>query len=37
MCNGNIVEDGNFEELLAIENGKFKAMWNSQVNGMVDL
>lgn len=32
---GNIVEDGSFQELLAIERGKFKTMWDSQVNGMV--
>jgi len=32
---GNIVEDGSFQELLAKERGKFKEMWDTQVNGMV--
>jgi len=32
---GNIVEDGSFQELLAKDGGKFKEMWDSQVNGMV--
>jgi ATP-binding cassette subfamily B protein len=33
--NGNIVEDGSFQELLIKDGGKFKAMWDSQVDGMV--
>lgn len=32
---GNIVEDGSFQELLAKDSGKFKEMWDSHVNGMV--
>ncbi len=32
---GEIVEDGSFAELLAIPNGKFKELWDHQVNGMV--
>ncbi len=35
MEGGNIVEDGSFQELLSKNNGRFKAMWDSQVNGMV--
>ncbi len=33
--NGKIVEDGSFQDLLAKDGGKFKQMWDSQVNGMV--
>lgn len=33
--NGKIVEDGSFEELLKIPNGKFKELWDHQVGGMV--
>jgi ATP-binding cassette subfamily B protein len=33
--NGKIVEDGSFLELINIRNGKFKALWEHQVNGMV--
>ena len=33
--NGQIIEDGSFQELLAKEHGKFKMMWDSQINGMV--
>ncbi|MFU7503513.1 MAG: ATP-binding cassette domain-containing protein, partial [Candidatus Tisiphia sp.] len=33
--NGQIVEDGNFVELLAMPNGRFKELWEHQVNGMV--
>lgn len=36
MEDGKIVEDGSFEELLVIPNGKFKELWEHQVNGMVD-
>ncbi len=32
---GEIVEDGSFADLLAIPNGKFKELWDHQVNGMV--
>jgi ATP-binding cassette subfamily B protein len=32
---GRIVEDGTFSELTALPNGRFKEMWNHQVNGMV--
>jgi ATP-binding cassette subfamily B protein len=32
---GTIVEDGSFQELIAKNGGKFKEMWDSQVNGMV--
>lgn len=32
---GYIVEDGSFKELIAKEDGKFKEMWDSQVNGML--
>ncbi|WP_425361012.1 ABC transporter ATP-binding protein [Candidatus Tisiphia endosymbiont of Stenodema calcarata] len=33
--NDQIVEDGNFVELLAMPNGRFKELWEHQVNGMV--
>ncbi len=33
--NGEIVEDGSFQDLLNIPNGKFKELWDHQVNGMV--
>ena len=32
---GNIVEDGSFAELIYKENGKFKELWEHQVNGFV--
>ena len=32
---GKIIEDGNFANLLKIENGKFKKLWECQFNGMV--
>ena len=32
---GKIVEDGSFKKLLSIPNGKFKDLWNHQVNGMI--
>lgn len=32
---GQIIEDGSFQELLTKNNGKFKMMWDSQINGMV--
>lgn len=35
MDNGKIVEGGNFAELLEVPNGKFKELWEHQVNGMV--
>lgn len=33
--NGKIVEDGSFVELISITNGKFKELWEHQINGMV--
>ena len=33
--NGKIVEDGSFTELINLQNGKFKELWEHQVNGMV--
>ena len=35
MEDGNIVEDGSLQELVAKDGGRFKEMWDSQVNGMV--
>ncbi|MBY0580952.1 MAG: ABC transporter ATP-binding protein/permease [Rickettsiales bacterium] len=35
MDGGQIIEDGSFQDLLTKNNGKFKIMWDSQVNGMV--
>lgn len=32
---GQIVEEGTFASLMSIKNGKFKEMWEHQVNGMV--
>jgi len=32
---GKIVEDGSFDDLLKIENGNFKKLWEHQFNGMV--
>lgn len=32
---GNVVEDGSFKELVEMENGRFKGMWSSQINGML--
>lgn len=32
---GKIMEDGSFQDLLAKNDGKFKSMWDHQVNGMV--
>lgn len=32
---GQIIEDGSFQDLLTKNNGKFKIMWDSKVNGMV--
>ena len=34
MDNGRIVEEGSFDELIS-KNGRFKELWNHQVNGMV--
>jgi ATP-binding cassette subfamily B protein len=34
LDHGQIIEDGSFQELLA-RNGKFKLMWECQVNGML--
>ena len=33
--NGKIVEDSSFTELINLQNGKFKELWEHQVNGMV--
>ena len=33
---GKIIEDDNFNNLLAKNNGKFKEMWNHQINGMIN-
>jgi len=33
---GKIIEDDNFKNLLAKNNGKFKEMWNHQINGMIN-
>lgn len=33
--NGQIIEDGSFQELLTKDHGEFKMMWDSQINGMV--
>jgi len=35
MQNGKIIEDGSFSELLKISKGKFKELWDHQVNGML--
>ena len=32
---GKIVEDGTKEELLAINNGLFKKMWDMQKDGVI--
>lgn len=34
--NGNIVEDDNFFNLIALDDSKFKAMWQHQVNFFVN-
>lgn len=33
--NGRIAEDGSFRELRQQHNGKFKSLWEHQVNGMI--
>ena len=35
MEDGKIVEDGSFSELMILPKGKFKELWEHQVNGMV--
>lgn len=35
MNAGKIIEDGTFDELIAFENGYFKKLWDTQVNGMI--
>ena len=35
MKDGRIVEDGSFSELISISNGKFRELWEHQVNGMI--
>jgi ATP-binding cassette subfamily B protein len=32
---GRIAEDGSFKDLLQLRDGKFKSLWEHQVNGMV--
>ena len=34
MNDGKIVEDGNFDDLIA-KNGIFKELWHTQVGGMI--
>lgn len=36
MEDGKIIEDGSFAALLTIPNGKFRELWDHQVNGMVE-
>jgi ATP-binding cassette subfamily B protein len=33
--NGHIIEDGSFKELLQKHSGKFKSLWEHQVDGMI--
>ncbi|WP_341786993.1 ATP-binding cassette domain-containing protein [Rickettsia endosymbiont of Cantharis rufa] len=35
MDKGELVEGGNFKELVRKQNGKFKELWEHQVNGFV--
>lgn len=35
MEGGTIIEQGSFQQLVAMEHGYFKKLWDSQVNGMV--
>jgi len=35
MDAGKIIEDGTFAKLMSIENGYFKKLWETQVNGMI--
>lgn len=35
MDGGKIIEEGSFAQLMAIEKGLFKSLWDNQVNGMV--
>jgi ATP-binding cassette subfamily B protein len=35
MHDGKVAEDGSFQDLISRQNGIFKQMWDSQVNGMV--
>ena len=35
MDAGKIIEDGTFDELIACEDGYFKKLWDTQVNGMI--
>ncbi|MCE2716647.1 MAG: ABC transporter ATP-binding protein [Pseudomonadota bacterium] len=32
---GRVVEDGSFKKLLQLHHGKFKSLWEHQVNGMI--
>ena len=36
MKGGKIIEEGSFATLLAIPKGKFRELWDHQVNGMVE-
>lgn len=35
MEDGRVIEDGSFDQLIQNEQGYFKKLWDSQVNGMV--
>lgn len=35
MDKGHVVESGTFLELLSKEKGKFKELWEHQINGFV--
>ena len=35
MEDGKIIEDGSFNQLIIKDGGKFKELWDHQVNGMV--
>jgi len=35
MNQGKIIEDGTFNDLINKPNGKFRELWNNQVNGML--
>ena len=33
---GKIIEDDSFANLISKNDGKFKEMWNHQINGMIN-
>jgi len=33
---GKIIEDDSFVNLISKNDGKFKEMWNHQINGMIN-